>query len=262
MKLIINNPSHAEIFTILFQYMKVFTEHINIFFENRRMYIQALDNSRISIFEVIFPSNWFELYEHTEDVTIGVNSNILYKLLSTRDKTQQISIIYDNTKEDKLNIHFTSESKTEFDKHFEISLMDIDNEMLSIPEIEYDAEFILGSSNFANIINQLKMFGDTLEIDCSEENILLCSSSLDQGKMFVEINIDDLSSFSINENEKLKISYSLAQMHNICLYNKVSKEVEVKIKSDSPLKIIYHLHDNEEAKFIFYLAPKMSDDDE
>jgi proliferating cell nuclear antigen len=242
--------------------MKVFTEHINIMFESERMYIQALDNARISIFEVIFPSDWFQSYEHTENVTIGVNSNIMYKILSARDKTQQISLMYDAEKTDKLAIHFTSESKTEFDKHFEMSLMDIDNEIMDIPDMEYDAEFILGSSNFANIINQLKMFGDTLEIDCSEEKIMLCSSSVEQGKMFVEINIDDLSSFAITENEKLQIAYSLAQMHNICLYNKVSKEVEVKIKKDSPLKIIYHFQDNEAAKFIFYLAPKMNDNDD
>ncbi len=262
MNIIINNPFHAEIFTILFQHMKAFTEHVNVMFESERMYIQALDNARISIFEVVFPANWFEEYTHTENTTIGVNSNILYKILSAREKTQQISLVYDNEKSDKLAIHFTSESKTEFDKHFEMSLMDIDSEIMDIPDMEYEAEFTLGSSNFANIINQLRMFGDTLDIDCSEEKIILCSHSQEQGKMFVEIDIDDLSSFAIIENEKINLAYSLAQMHNICLYNKVAKEVEIKIKRDSPLKIVYNFQDNEEAKFIFYLAPKMNDDDE
>jgi proliferating cell nuclear antigen PCNA len=142
-----------------------------------------------------------------------------------------------------------------------MSLMDIDSEIMDIPDMEYEAEFTLGSSNFANIINQLRMFGDTLDIDCSEEKIILCSHSQEQGKMFVEIDIDDLSSFAIIENEKINLAYSLAQMHNICLYNKVAKEVEIKIKRDSPLKIVYNFQDNEEAKFIFYLAPKMNDDE-
>jgi len=262
MNIIINNPSHAETFAILFQHMKTFTEHVNIMFEKHRMYIQALDNSRISIFEVVFPSEWFDLYEHKENITIGVNSNTLYKILNTRDRSQQINLVYNANTSDKLNIHFTSESKTEFDKHFEISLMDIDSELMDIPDMDYDAEFIVGSTNFANIINQLKLFGDTLEIDCSEDKIMLYSSSLEQGKMFVEMKIDDLSSFVITENEKLKSSFSLAQMHNICLYNKVAKEVEIKIKKDSPLKIIYNLPDNENAKFIFYLAPKIDDNDD
>lgn len=261
MNLIIKNPSHAEVFAILFQHMKNFTEHINIMFEKERMYIQALDNSRISIFEVVFPKDWFDLYEHTENISIGVNSNILYKILNARDKSQQINLVYNISDTDKLNIHFTSESKTEFDKHFEISLMEIDAELMDIPDMEYDAEFTVGSGNFANIISQLKMFGDTLEIDCSEENIMLCSSSLEQGKMFVEMKIDDLSTFVINEGETIGMSFSLAHMHNICLYNKVAKEVEVKIKKDCPIKIIYNLQDTEDAKFIFYLAPKMNDDE-
>lgn len=262
MNIIINNPSHAEIFAILFQHMKTFTDHVNIMFEKERMYIQALDSSRISIFEVVFPADWFDQYEHSENITIGVNSNTLYKILNTRDKSQQINLVYNSASSDTLKIHFTSELKTEFDKHFEVSLMDIDSELLDIPDMEYDAEFIVGSANFANIINQLKLFGDTLEIDCSEDKIMLYSSSLEQGKMFVEMKIDDLSSFVITENEKLQSSFSLAQMHNICLYNKVSKEVEIKIKKDSPLKIIYNLLDNENAKFIFYLAPKIDDNDD
>ena len=42
------------------------------------------------------------------------------------------------------------------------------------------------------------------------------------------------------------------------MYNKLSKEVEVLLTNDYPMKITYPL-DMDEAKMIFYLAPQISD---
>jgi proliferating cell nuclear antigen PCNA len=260
MNIIINNPQKAECFASLFQHIRVFTDNVNIIFEKDRFYMQTMDSSKISILEISIPSDWFDVYEHKEanSITLGMNTSILFKILNSRDKTQQINIVYNNS-DDKLCFHFTSDNKAEFDKHFEISLMDIDMEMMSIPEIEYQAEFTLGSHNFANIIHQLEMFGDSLDINCSEDKILLCASSNEQGKMFVEIKIDDLSEFTIDEGESVELSFSLKLLHNICLYNKISKEIELKFSNNYPLKIIYKLIGHENASMVFYLAPKINE---
>lgn len=262
MNIIINSPQKAECFAFIFQHIKVFTDHINIMFETERMYIQAMDNSRVSILEINIPKDWFDIYEITAGTTIGINANILFRVLNSREKSQNINIVYKNESNDKLHIHFTGQNKEEFDKHFELSLIDIESETMNIPEIDYQAEFTLGSSNFANIINQLKSFGDSLEINCTENKIMLISSSLDQGKMACEIKLDDLSSYSINEGETIKSGFSLNYMHNICLYNKLSKEIDIKISADYPLKIIYKLFGSETAKMTFFLAPKIGDEED
>jgi len=264
MNIIINSPQKSECFAFLFQHIKVFTDHINMMFENERMYIQAMDNSRVSILEIIIPKDWFDTYEITNSsgITLGLNANILFRVLNAREKTQTLKMVYNNDSNDKLSIHFTGDNKDEFDKRFEISLIDIDSETMNIPEIDYQSEFTLGSSNFANIINQLKSFGDSLEINCTENKIMLISSSLDQGKMECEIKMDDLSSYAINEGETIKSGFSLNYLHNICLYNKLSKEVDIKMSVDYPLKIIYKLIGSETATMTFFLAPKINDNDD
>lgn len=264
MNIVIKNQQKAECFACIFQHIKMFTEHINIYFEKEQLYIQAMDKSRVSIFELNLPAEWFDVYEHSNPavIMIGICASVLFKILNAREKTQQIQIVYKEGEEesDKLNIHFTSDNKSEFDKHFETSLIDIDSDLMSIPNTDYDAEFTVNSSNFANIMNQLKMFGESLDIKCSEEKIMLCASSIDQGKMFVEIQIDDLSEFTINEGETVELSFGLSYLHNICLYNKIAKEMEVKISSDYPLKIIYRIAGDENARLTFYLAPKINED--
>jgi hypothetical protein len=78
----------------------------------------------------------------------------------------------------------------------------------------------------------------------------------------VEIKIDDLSTFIIDEGGSLNVSFSLQYLHNICLYNKLAREIELKISETFPIQIIYDLGglDGHPAKIKFYLAPKIKDD--
>jgi proliferating cell nuclear antigen PCNA len=261
MNITIKNSEKADKFAYIFQNMKLFTEQINILFEEKRVYIQAMDTARVSIFEVEIDSTWFDVYTKTNNANIclGLNSTLFFKILNTRDKSQEVNILFNTEDSDQLEIHFHSENKAIFDKYFVIPLMNIEEELLAIPENDTQAEISINAANFANIISQLKMFGDTLDISCSEEKILFCSNSIESGKMTVEINIDDIDEFSINEGETVNLSFSLAHLNNICTYHKISKDVEIKWINEYPMQIIYKI-DNSLVKLQFYLAPKFNED--
>jgi len=264
MNIVITDPVKCECFGNLFQYVRLFSEHVNISFNEERMYMQSMDSSRVSVFELCLPADWFDVYEYNtdEDCTLGINTYMLFKILNTRDKIQNTHIQYDPVGDDsdKLFIRFDCENKAVFDKLFELPLMELDCEVMHIPPGESEAEFSIASTNFANIITQLKLFGDTIEVRCDEEKIELHSISLDAGKMAVNIDIDDLTSYAINEDEKMELSFSLNILHNICQHHKIAKEVEIHLTKDFPMKLIYHLgFDN--ATFTFYLAPKIMDNE-
>ena len=281
MNIVINNLQKAETFAAIFQHIKLMTDNINIMFEKDRMYVQSMDSARVSIFEINIPSSWFDAYSHTTDrnISIGINSSILFKILNARDKNQVMQIDYDLEEEDKLFIHFSllgqastttttsnsvsskmGDNTSTFDKHFEVPLVDIESELLAIPTVDYSVEMALPSTYFANIVNQLKMFGDTMEIQCSEEKIVLYATSVENGKMCVEIKIDDLTAFSIVEGEELKLAFSLMYLHNICMYNKLAKDIELKFSANYPMRIDYDLGDG--AKILYFLAPKMDTNDD
>ena len=258
----INNFQAAECFTYIFQHARLFTDHLNILFEKERVYIQSMDPTRVSIFEVYLPAEWFCKYEHIGDqtITLGVNSTMFFRILNTRDKNQTLNISFKSNDDEKLYLHFTSDDKSIFDKHFEMPLIDLECELMEIPNTESEAEFSISSINFANIVTQMKLFGDTIEINCTEEKIELLSISQESGKMTVTIDIDELTSYSINEGEIMKLSFSLNILHNICQYNKIAKEMEIHLKDSFPLKLIYHINNNNsDAKLVFYLAPKIED---
>lgn len=261
MNVVIRNPQKSDTFAALFQHIRLFTEHINVMFEKDKVFFQSMDSARVSVFELTLPSTWFDVYEHTSQsaIPIGISSSLLFKILNTRDKAQETQIKYDVDNSDKLYIGFTCDNKAIFDKNFEIPLMDIECELMGIPATESQADFSVSSANFANIINQLKLFGDTLDITCNEDKIVLQSLSTEAGKMDVEISIDELDSYSINEGETVKLSFSLNILHNICMYSKISKNVEISLIDNFPMKIVYNLG-AETANLTFYLAPKISED--
>lgn len=259
MEIIIQNPTRAEIFATLFQHMKLFTENMNIYFNTEEVFIQAMDNSHVSILEIKLPSEWFDTYNVKTDTMIGINTNILFKVLNTREKSHTLRLLLEESNSDKLEINLLSENTNVYDRNYVIPLVDIDDEIMGIPDMEYQAELAFPSSVFSTLIDQMNMFGDSLNITCSEEKVEMNAESIDTGKMYVNIPIDDLNSFAIEEDELLNMSFSLSHLKNICLYSKISKEIEVNLKRQYPIKLVYTL-DHEDAKAVFYLAPKIEDD--
>jgi len=287
MEIIIDDHTKAENFTTIFQNVRCFTELVNISFTEEGLSFQTMDNSHVSIVELTIPKEWFSKYTCSQNVVLGVNVTILHKILAVKEKTHVLKIVYEASA-DTLEIHFLNvegqpekepekevepekkgkkakkekvpkvvEMKT-YEKHFEIPLVDMDMERMEIPTIEYEAEFSLESTNFSNIVSQLRMFGDTMEIQCSEEQIILYTHSNDAGKMSVEISVDDLTEFAINEGQQLKLSFSLIYLNHICGFNRLTKDIDIKICSDYPLCAIYKL--SEGAVMRFFLAPKMEDE--
>ena len=259
MNIQINDNSKCEVFHVIFQNIRLFSENININFKIDAMSIQTMDSSHVSILELNIPNIWFDSYTINKDMVVGINTVLFLKVLSTREKGQSIQIILPIDETDKINIKFESE-KSIFNKDFEVPMVDLDTDILAIPEMEYQAEFSLPSSHFYGLVNQLKLFGDCLDILCSEEKITLCSNSVDSGKMMVNIDIDDLTSFAIDEGETLNMSFSLSHLYNMVQFHKISTNMNIFLKSEFPIKICMKLSSDLDAYISMYLAPKISDE--
>lgn len=286
MEIVIRNSERADRFAAIFQHIKLFTDHIAISCSETHMNMQCMDNAHVAILEMSLPAAWFDVYHLADDgdIRIGFNATYLHRILSSRDKEQQIQLVYSSEDADRLLIHLTKpedvlavvnesdnasvKTKTKekkpttntFDKHFELPLIDIEEEGMQIPDIEYTAELAMHSAQFADIITQLKMFGDTMEVQCSEERIALASTSQDQGKMFVEIGINDLSEFAIDEGADLALSFSLTYLKHFCAYSRISELVSIKFGESYPMRIAYSLGEMDDANLVFHLAPKINDD--
>jgi len=276
MNIQIDDIAKAELFVSIFQHIPKFTEHVNILLEADRFYVQSINSSHVIIMEVVLPAAWFSVYSVSPEISmIGLHSSLFYKVLKKREKHQKIHLECMDANTDYIEVHLTSLTegtegtsiidKTIFDKHFHIPSIEIETELVAIPEVEYQAEFVLGSDAFSNLVNQLKDFGDALEMECSEEKIELRANSSENGRMLTAIPMADLAEYSIEEGEKICSEFALKYLHEICSYKSISKHVEISISRDFPMRILFRLGGGEgevgesEPKLLFFIAPKMAD---
>jgi len=252
------SAAKADTFQQIFQNVKLFTEHVTLYFESGRFFLQTMDHSHVSVVECVLPAAWFDTYELQQPVKMGLNVLLLSKILSTRDK--QCNIVIDMQDTDTLTLHFPGD--TLVSREFDMPLMELDTDLLDIPEQEYDADVAMPSVHFAELVQQLRLFGDTLDMQCSEERIAMNSVSLDKGRMRSHIDIAKLTSYSIVEEAVIRMSFALTYLGHICAFHKLAQIVEIKVKAEQPLQVTYLLQGVVGAHMRFYLAPKLSDDDD
>ena len=259
MRLTIENKSKIEIFVSIFQLLKNWSSHINMHFEKNRLYIQSMDKSHICLADIEIKDKWFSVFDCSINNKISVDSNHFSILMNYALKHDKIELNYDDeTNADKLFVNFLNEkeNKGSFDHFFELNLIDVDDESLGIPEVEYDVEFTIESKKLVDVLSQLNTFGQDLNIRCSETVIELNSNG-DSTKLKVNIPVDDLDEYAIAEGEEFNISFSLSQLCKMCLSMKISPTINVALSSEYPLSLLYNLGDD--SKVSFFIAPKISD---
>lgn len=265
MKLIVESKEKKSLFISMFQQLRVFTKTLCIFFNADHIYIQGMDASHVCLYEAKLMDSWFHQYEKNvnDHGMICIDPGILSSILSMTEDGYSIEFQYDYEPESidinickiKENLVLGDKKGWEYDKHFTVPLIEYECELMSVPESEYDTQFSLPSKKIHELTSQLIIFGDELKFHVSEEEITLGTSG-DMGEMKVNIHIDDLVEFTINENEEYNLSFSLTYVHKYCLTPKLTPEVQFSLTKDYPLRIRYQWDSN---YIMFFIAPKADD---
>jgi len=263
MNIEINDKKKINIFTNIFKNLTVFGEEYNLSFTSNGFYMQGMDDGHISLFEIKLHSSWFDKYVVKKDWTIGVKIDILAKILNGINN--QTLVFTMNENEDTLNIDL----KGDITQTFCINIMDIDTQLLELPKsAEWTADFEIKSKLFDDLIKQHGLFGDTITVKCSEEQLELISICTITGSMNTKIKFDDLEEYCIEEDKKLKVSYSMKYVSCMTRFSELSNNVCVNISDSLPMRMLFILQSDskieskeDENIMAFYLAPKIDDYD-
>ena len=262
MNIQISAKKKKDYFISLFQVLKNCSSLINVTFYENNLHIQGIDKSHICLFEVKINKSWFSTYEicefdeNNKSKNISFDSSNFYSIISTKSDNHDLIIKMNKNDNDMLYISFKpiETIKGEFKKSFKMPLSDYDYEELNVPTVDYDTEFTVSSKQVTDIFNQLSNFGNDIIIKCCQEEINLTTTGVN-GEMRVDIPIDDLSSYSIVEDEEILLTYSLIYMNKMCITNKLSSEINFSLSNDFPMKIHYDLEDD--SSITFYIASKV-----
>lgn len=272
MKFAITDNKKKELFISLFQLLKNNSSNINLYFEKNCLHIQGMDKSHVCLFDLKLKSSWFSIYEKEEGdiTTICISSNIFHNILTSATSEHDIIVHYKgdpDTIEIDLIVHETkniinpviklnTNKNGEFSNYFKIPVFsDSESEILEIPEdVEYVAEFSINSKKILDLTSKMIQFGDFINLLCNENKIEISTNGVN-GEMKVDIPVDDLTEYSITEEEEVNLTYSLNYLNKMCLTTKLSLDISFYINNDIPMKIKYSLEDGGE--LLFFIAPKI-----
>jgi proliferating cell nuclear antigen PCNA len=254
MKLTISDKAKKDNFVSIFGLLKTCSSTVTMIYKKDELYIQGMDKSHVCLFEIKLENSWFNEYESKDDEFVTVDSHIFFNILTIIEEKQTLCLWSDSG--DQLNIECksSSDSKGEYNKFFNIPLVDIDSNLLEIPDVEYDVDFSIKAKKMCDITSQLLIFGDIMNIKCNEDEIFIGCKGVN-GEMSVNIPIDDLTEYSIAEGETMNVSYSLTYLSKMCMTTKLSSEIEFGVSTEYPMRIKYSL--GEGSQFLFFIAPKI-----
>lgn len=268
MKLVFASARRSQKFAAMFANLKNFTDNVSIYFREDNLYIQCMDDGHCSLFEAQLMSDWFKEYEFdpaTDQACVGVNITMLNKVLATWNDSQEMSIEI-APDSDKICINYENGNATtgQFNKYFELSLIDIETELMDVKLFDTLVDLTIESKVFCSLISQLTIFDDSLTLTFNEENIE-CVSSGSDGSMKAMIGVSEVKEYAIPDRTVLKQSYSLRYVQMMCQFNKLAAEMELGFSAATPMVMKYLMGDNNDddgESFVrIHLAPKIADTD-
>ena len=260
----INNTSNFTQFNTILQNLKGISNSLLLNCDEKGIYAQGMDGSHVCLFELKIGEDWFDEYKCDEACSMGINCEMLYKILSCLKEGQHISMRHDNTTS-KLTIDLLGNS---YDKSFELTLIEIDSDMVELPSRESTADIKFVSKDFAELINQLSIFGEKLKFTCNDDIIL--NSANEFGKVDITVKEEDIVEYMMEDGAEVESYFGIKFIHMITKFANVNKEVGIHISNDYPIKMVYALddwkqqqEDEDEAQInhyiAFYLAPMEED---
>ena len=209
MKLVITDKKKINQLVTIFRHLKGIVVDVNLIISKEMFYIQSMDSSHACLVEIKLTRDWFDKYTIKEDEVLGINSEILFKVIDCWKDGQEITI-YTKGIDNNLFIDFNGEKQVT--KKFQLPLIDIDSDVMDIPEKDYDVDLMLKSNDFKELISELSIFNSNIVFNCnSDEEKVIIEANGGMGAMQVEIKDDDILELAISEDLDLSVTYALYQ---------------------------------------------------
>ena len=207
MNILLTNKQKINQISLIFKNLKNISTDVEMHVSEKGIYVQGMDAGHVCLFELDIKAFWFDEFDiNDEKKALGLNCEMIYKIINCKEEYHNIRIKTDDS--DRLTIVlFPQEGQSGFTKEFEIPLIDIDCNLLEIPDVEYDADIEMVSTDTSNLINQLSMFGKDLNVKCNEK--ITFKGTGEFGTMSAIIEEEQICMYAIAEDTEVNLTFGI-----------------------------------------------------
>ena len=247
-------------FRILMTALKDILLDTNILFTKEGIKIINMDKTHTILVHLFLQASNFEFYECLYDkIVIGVNMIHLFKLISTIDNDDTLTIYiekedYDDGVIQELGLKFEN-GDIKQSKIQKLKLIEPDLDEIEMPEILYSSIINMPSSDFQKIIRDLASISEKLEIK-SVDNELIFKCNGNYAKAEIRRTETSNSMQFIQKQGANEIIQGIFSLKNLIYFIKCTNlcnQIEIYLKNNRPLIVKYNVASLGEIKLC--LAP-------
>jgi proliferating cell nuclear antigen len=252
----------AAVFKQIFEALKDIITDGTFDFDSNGMSLQGMDTAHVALCELNISENGFLELRCDKANSIGLNTDVFSKILKCANNDDIITL-QSNIESDRLLIMFDTVNHDRLSE-FELRLMDLNSESLTIPPHNYAYVIKMTSINLRKTIADLKGIGGKCKIKVTNEEIDFKINS-DIGTALIEVKKGNSSEGGCeiktreDYNDKfLELTFGLSYLTLFTKATPLSNPVLICLDETQPMLIQYNIEDYGVLKY--YLAPDLEED--
>lgn len=231
----------------IFEVIKEIINDVNIYFDSTGIRIVTLDTARVSLIHVFLDAKNFEEYSCPQEVIAGVNLSNTFKLLKCIGVNDTLTMSIKDS--EYIEISIDNEMKKSHSK-FQLKLLDINEDILDVPEIPMDILTTIPSIDFQRVCRDMGNLSNTIELKRDGE-LFVMSCLGDFANQTTTIQCSE-SAPTIGNVFSLKYINMFTKASGMCSSVQIFQSSQ---NADMPIIFRYSIANLGTLKF--YLAPKI-----
>ena len=237
--------SDNTIFKNIFDSVSSIVDEITLIADSEGLYLRALDKAHITFITMELKKTLFDEYQCDVPEKIAIDCDDFYKLLKKCGKDDILKLSID---ESNLIIIFDGDAR----RKFKLPFIDMEYDNPVPPKIDLPCKITIPSTLLKTYVDDMEFFSDKLDF-IIDENYFKVGAVGQKGDGEIE--------YLHGENilEVVKSSYSIPKLKEILKAHKFSKECNVHLGEDMPLKINFTLITGD-GSLEYLLAPRLEEE--
>ena len=243
----------ASAIRTLSEALKEVLTDVNIHFDNTGIKIMSMDGSKVALVHLKLESEHFEDFHCRDPQVVGVNVLSLFKLLKTIGNTDVVTLYIEKEDKHKLGIKIENKEKS-IVSNSKLKLLDLDEDMLTIPDVEFDSVITMPCVDFQKYCRDLSTISDIVTIS-SKGNVFTMYANGCFAEQ--EIRIGETSNGLVISKREAEVSgnFPLKYLNLFCKSSGLCSNIELYLKARYPLILVFSCASLGNLKY--GLAPKL-----
>ena len=248
--------SEATLFKKALDAIKEFLPTTEMMVSADGLRINGMDTGKICFIDFFLSAEECDSISCPDSISLGISTGLITRILSvatTGSDSIKLSVSEDS---DKLGLSIRNEA-TARQAEFELPLMELNEDAIEIPAMDYAAIVKAKTSDIAGLIKDAALFGDDATLTLNADGFHVRATG-EGGSANLTLENTEGRDMELEEEEVI-VKYSIKYLQNILRGGgSLSTQADLSFEADKPLRAIFRFGKN--SHFTAYLAPKMDDD--